>query len=170
MNYRIATVKGMQIFIITVQKYPLPILTEDQQYYVTGSKKLEPEEVLIEALSESVPSFKANIQSSLEEAHAEEVEDRGSLSQTVVVGSSNMFSASISDVVGGEINKNTIVYENVVQKPQLDFNELLKDTIERTGDDLKKGRRERLQQAKITFMTTLYTGPRNVRHEVACDE
>ncbi len=156
MNYRYANIKGMQIFIITVQKYPAPILTEDQQYYVMASKKSEPEEVLIDALSESVPSFKANILSSLEEeAHAEEAEDIGSLSQPVNIGSANMLSGSIGDIAGGEINRNTIVHETVVQKPQLDFNELLKDTIERTRDDLKTQRRERLQQAQITFIVAL---------------
>ncbi len=157
MNYRFADIRGAQIFIITVQKYPVPILTKDQRYYVRkGNKTSLAEEDLIDALSESVPSFKTNILNSLEEEpHAEKSEDIGgaSLSQSVVLGSENIFSGSIDEIAGGNINR--VVHETIMLKPQLDLNELLKDTIERTRDDLTTQRRERLQQARITFIVAL---------------
>lgn len=146
MNYRFATIKEMRIFIITVQKYPVPVVTEDQQYYVMASKTPRAEEDLIDALSASVPSFKVNISGTLEEPHMEEASGVGN-------GSANVLSGSIGDIAGGEIK--TIVHETIVSKPQLDFHELLKDTIERTRVDLKAQREERIKQAKITFIVAL---------------
>ncbi len=157
MNYRFVDIAGKQIFIITIQKYPAPILTEDQRYYVRkGNQTSLAEEDLIDALSESVPAFKTNILNSLgEEPHAEKSGEIGdaSLSQNVDFGPHNIFSGPIGDVAGRDIYKS--VHETIMLKSNLDLNELLKDTIERTRNDLTTQRKERLQQARITFIVAL---------------
>src|SRR6266567_4484557 len=55
----------------------------------------------------------------------------------------------------GATNTITIIHEKLEENPQRDINELLKDSIQRTRDDLTAQRKERLQQARITFVAAI---------------
>src|SRR5437762_14068593 len=86
-----------QIVVVTVQKYPTPVLFNDRYYVREGSKTTLAEEKLIDSLSKAVPSIQHNILESLqtEEPHAEKSEEIDSTSQSVDFGSENIISGSI---------------------------------------------------------------------------
>lgn len=144
-----------QFVVVTVQKSPAPVLFNDRYYVREGSKTTLAEEKLIDSLSEAVPSIQHNILASLqtEEPHSEKSEDIDRIAHSIDFGLENIFPGSIGDIAGGNINR--FVHETIVLKPQLDLNELLKDSIERTRNDLAIQRKERFQQARITFIIAL---------------
>ena len=132
MNYRFADIAGKQIFIITIQKYPGPILTKDERYYIRkeGHTTLL-DEILIEELVRDVPSIKTNILNSIgiNEQEAQKAE-------------------------------NTNKFTEIVHKKldEVDLNKFHEDLLREMDD--KKGqlasrRKERIQQTNITYYVSL---------------
>jgi hypothetical protein len=131
------TVENKQFLVVTVQKHPTPVLFSERYYVRRENKTTLAEEDLIDALSETVPSIKPNILNSAEKS----------------------LKAQYPDLViewNPETKSFTQVFEETIEeKPNLNLNTLLTESIKRTRDDLTSQRKERLQQARITFMVAL---------------
>ncbi len=131
--------------LVDVAKSPTPVIFEDNCYYVRrGNKTTLAEEELIDALSESIPSIKQNIINSLE--------SEDSPKSAVHSGSGDI---NTWGVVASDSNFRNLIHGKIEEKPHLDLKELLSDSITRTREDLTTQRKERLQQARITFIVAL---------------
>lgn len=123
--------------VVDVSRSPTPVLFQDRYYVRRENKTTLAEEDLIDALSETVPSIKPHILTSAEKS----------------------LQAQYPDLViewNPETKSFTQVFEETIEeKPNLNLNTLLTESIKRTRDDLTTQRKERLQQARITFVVAL---------------
>lgn len=130
----IEEVEGKRLLIIEVQTYNAPILTENGRFYVRkGAISFIEEEALLSALAGAVPTSKPNILTSL----GINVQDTVKVEET--------------------IRFNQIVHERIEAETNLKINESLSETIKLTREELFDERRERRQQARITFFAALIT-------------
>jgi Putative DNA-binding domain len=133
-NSRLEEIEGKSLLVIEVQKYPTPVLTENGRFYVRkGALSIIEEETLFNALAGAVPTAKPNILTSL----GINVQDTVRVEETV--------------------RFNEIVHERIEAEQNLKINESLSETIRLTREELFNERRERRQQARITFFAALVT-------------
>lgn len=154
------TVENKRFVVVNIQKHPVPVLFNRRYYVRQGNQITVAEEELIDVLSETIPSFKQNILDSLhaEESAAEKRED-----STQPANPLGEYNIEIREAKGMATGDNTIVVqhfgegvkETIEEKPQLDLNVLLKDSIQQTREDLTTQRNERFQQARITFIVAI---------------
>jgi len=128
------TLENTQFVVVDVQKHSTPVLYNERYYVRRGNTTTIAEEDLIDALSETVPSIKPNVLTSAEKS----------------------LTAQYPDLVKEwypETKSFTNVFEEMIEeKPNLNLNKLLIESIKFTRDDLTVQRKERLQQARITFI------------------
>lgn len=132
LNYHIEEVDKKSLFVIEVQKYPTPVRTENDRFYIrSGDRTLLAEEAALQALATAVPTAKPSILSSL----------GVSVQETVTIEKSGQFEE--------------IVHKRIEEEPSLKPNESLIETIKLTRQELFSERREKRQQGRITFFAAL---------------
>jgi Putative DNA-binding domain len=132
LNYHVEEINGKSLFIIEVQKYPLPVRTEKDRFYIRNANRtLLAEEAALHALANAVPAAKQNILSSL----GVSTQDTGNIEKP------NQF--------------DEIVHKRIEEEPSLKPNESLVETIKLTRQELFSERREKRQQGRITFFVAL---------------
>jgi Putative DNA-binding domain len=132
MNYHFDKIYGKRVFVIEIQKYPAPILTEDQRYYTRKEANIVlAEENLVNALVAAVPEIKPNILNSLgvKERDTKKAENAAEFTE--------------------------IVHEKLEEINLKQFNEDLLESMKHTKDQLAMRRRERIQQTNITYYVSL---------------
>jgi len=153
------TLENKRFVVINIQKHPVPVLFNGRYYVRQGNQITTAEEELIDALSETVPSFKQNILA----LHAKEPAAEKREDTTQSANPRGKYNIEIREAKGITIGDNASVVqhfseslkETIEEKPQLNLNVLLKDSIQQTRDDLTTQRNERLQQARITFIVAI---------------
>jgi hypothetical protein len=134
LNSHLEEIEGKSLLVIEVQKQSAPVLTENGRFYVRkNASSIIEEETLFNALAGVVPTAKQNILTSL----GINVQDTVRVEETV--------------------RFNQIVHERIEAEPNLKINESLLETIRLTREELFDERRERRQQARITFFVALIT-------------
>ena len=133
-NSLLEEIEGKSLLVIDVQGYLAPVLTANGLFYVRkGAVSTTEEETLLDALADAVPATKSNILTSL----GVNVQDTVKVEETV--------------------RFNEIVHERIEAEPNLKINESLTETIRLTREELFNERREKRQQARITFFVALIT-------------
>ena len=149
------TLENKPFVVVTVQKYPAPVLFNDRYYVREGSKTTLAEEKLLASLSEAVPSIQHNILESLQAEETSDEKNQDNASHATNDKQAIINRETLQGQIIGATNTITIIHEKLEENPQRDINELLKDSIQRTRDDLTAQRKERLQQARITFVAAI---------------
>jgi hypothetical protein len=132
MDYHFEDINGKRVFVIEIRKYPAPILTEDQRYYIRrGAGIFLAEENLVNALATVVPEIKPNILNALgvNEHDTEKAENTTVFTE--------------------------IVHEKLEEINLKKFNEDLLASMKHTKNQLEMRRRERIQQTNITYYVSL---------------
>ncbi len=149
------TLGNKPFVVVTVQKYPTPVLFNDRYYVREGSKTTLAEEKLLASLSEAVPSIQHNILASLQAEEPSDEKKEDSASHVTNDEQAAINHETAQGQIVGTYNTITFIHEKLEENPKRDVNELLRDSIQRTRDDLTAQRKERLQQARITFVVAI---------------
>ena len=144
-NTHFGDIDIFRIFVLEVQKSLKPVLFDDGRYYVRRGATTElTGQDLLAALSQAVPPLRTNILKELElvEPHAER--------------SLKARWPDLAEEWHPDTNRFTqVIQETIEEKPNLNLNKLLSESIKSTRDELTVERRERLQQARIAFIVAL---------------